>query len=237
MGTGGAGSVGGSKETEARLKIQDIFIQSKAPNAGTINVVVQNKDNKLEIETLRFDPQMAVHFRNHAALQGRELDSAKLTAAGIKNVQTNATYYAFPDFARAVVQDYNSAMNTGVSLYNQLSSELGYGRDQNLAAHTPVRDISQYNDFGGWDLVSRMLEGAQNAANRTPGSVNAVLMGQIDPAQEALARAGANAASLTEFHFNTVKPYAPGMEVPAFNYDSLRPDQAGGGAPGAPKPR
>lgn len=243
MGTGGAGStsgsgtVGGSQEVAARLKIQDIFSQSQAPNAGTINVVVQNKDNVLEVETLRFDPQMAVHFRNHAALQGRELDPAKLTAAGVRDVQTNATYYAFPDFARAVVQDYNSSMKTGVTLYNQLSSELGYGQDQALAAPSPVRDISQYNDFSGWDTVSRMLEGAQSSANRVPGSVNPVLLGQVDAVQESLARAGANAASLSAFHFETVKPPAPGMEVPAFNYDSLRPDQAGGGAAGAPKPR
>ena len=235
MGTGGAGQVGGSRETEARLKIQDIFSQSKAPNAGTINIVLQNKDNKLEVATLAYDPQMAVHLRSHSALQGRELDPKKLVAAGVKDVQPNANYYAFPDFARAVVLDYNRAMKTGTDLYNQVSNELGY--TDRLAASTPVRDISQINDFRGWEPLSRMLEGAQNAANRPPGSVSRVLTDQIDPAQQALASAGGNAIKLSEFHFDRIKPYAPGMEVPAFNYDSLLPDRAGSGAGGGPAPR
>lgn len=235
MGTGGAGSVGGSKETEARLRIQDIFSQSKAPNAGTINIVLQNKDNKLEVATLAFDPQMAVHLRSHGALQGRELDPRKLAAAGIRDVQPNASYYAFPDFARAVVQDYNRAITTGTSLYNQVSNELGF--TDRTPAPTAVRDISQINDFQGWRTLSDMLEGAQREAAKVPGSVSRVLTDQIDPAQIALASAGANANMISEFHFDRIKPYAPGMEVPAFNYDSLLPDRAGGGGASGPRPQ
>ncbi|MBK6895170.1 MAG: hypothetical protein IPH06_01070 [Alphaproteobacteria bacterium] len=235
MGTSGAGSVGGSRETEARLKIQDIFSQSKAPNAGTINIVLQNKDNKLEVATLAYDPQMAVHLRSNTALQGRELDPKKLEAAGIKGVQPNASYYAFPDFAKAIVQNYNSAMGTGTTLYNQLSSELGY--TDRLDTSSPVRDISQINDFQGWRQLSDMLEGAQREAAKIPGSVSRVLTDQIDPAQQALASAGGNAIKLSEFHFDRIKPYAPGMEVPAFNYDSLLPDRTGSGAGGGPRPQ
>ncbi len=236
MGTGGAGQVGGSRETEARLRIQDIFSQSKAPNAGTINIVLQNKDNKLEVATLAFDPQMAVHLRSHGALQGRELDPKKLTDAGIKNVQPNASYYAFPDFARAVVQDYNRAMTSGATLYNQLSSELGFTDRVSLPPTAP-RDISQINDFQGWRTLSDLLEGAQKDAARIPGSVSRVLTDQIDPAQAVLTSAGGNAVKLSEFHFDNIKPYAPGMEVPAFNYDSLRPGFSGPAGGATPKPR
>ncbi|MCB1682343.1 MAG: hypothetical protein KDI65_10470 [Alphaproteobacteria bacterium] len=218
----------GDQEIDAQIKMLDIFGRSQAPNAGTINVVYQNNENALEVETMRFDPRMAVHFSSHGALQGRELDTEKLRAAGIENVQSSARYYAFPDFAQAVVQDYNTANRTATQLYNQLTTELGY--TDRLSLPQPVTDISQYNDFSGWETMSRMLQGARDSAMKTPGFYedHIVLMDQITPALENLESAGANARSLSEFHFEHIKPPAPGMEVPAFDYNTLRANPTGG---------
>ena len=230
-----AGSQSGvmSGETEATLKMQDIFSRSKEPNAGTINLVVFNNDAELAVHTLNLDPATAHHFRTHALLEGRELDPEKVKAAGIENVQNNASYYSFPDFSRAVVQDYNLATGAAVKVYNSVVSELGYA-DETLGAPGAVEHIADINAFH-WDTMERMLEGARNSAMGTPGfyADNTVLVDQINPAIQGLQNAGAQARSLSEFHFQEVKPHAPGMEVPPFDYDSLLavPGGAAGGGP------
>lgn len=222
MAGGNSGATGGNRPG-VDLALGDIFSRSKDPAAGSINLIVHTNQDELVIQTMQFDPNTAHHFRTHPVLNGRELDPEKLKKAGVENVNSNATYYSFPDFSRAVVQDYNLAVSGATKVYNSVVRELGYGDSETLSASKPVKGIADINAFTGWDTLERMLEGAQRSAARTPdfNEDNRALVGQIGPAITALQSGGANARALSEYHFQEVKPLAPGLEVEPFDYNSL----------------
>ncbi len=244
MGLGGIGEIfkGGGVAEEAVDGLQDtvdvagtaqdalnsIFGKADLPHAGTVNLVISNYDAELVVETLNLGPEALADIKSHAFLQGRALDTEKLTEAGIDNVAQNATYYAFPHFAEAIVQNYNGAMDTATDLHNTIMTERGFS-DQTLGNPPNVDGVYDINQFHGWETTGRMLEGAAEGFKSDPAfdaGEHQILIDQVGPALENLQHAGALATELAEIHFQQIKPPAPGMEVEAFDYNSLLQDGA-----------
>ena len=218
----------------AQDALNSIFGSADTPHAGTVNLVISNNQSELVVETLDLGPEALADIKAHAALQGRALDTDKLTAAGIENVAEGATYYAFPHFADAIVMDYNGAMNTASDLYNTIMVERGYG-DQSVSSASNVEGVGDINELRGWETTERILEGAAEGFKSDPAfdaGDHQILLDQVAPAIENLQNAGALAVELSEIHYQQIKPPAPGMEVEEFDYNSLLRDGAGVGLEG-----